>query len=597
MFKNFKKVKRNGGQAMILSVIFFLFISLATVSGLVSPSLRNFKIASDLILSEKSYALSESGIENTFYRLKNSVNVSGAAEPITIDGSTSITDISDDPTHGQKVLTATGDVSSRERINEVKITTDVGVSFSYGVQVGQGGIDLQGSSGITGNVYANGPITGSSSSYITGTAISANSPSVVADQTNGSGIPPYNVSFGNTNGTQDIAQSFKITTPDAPLSKVRFYIKKVGSPSNATVKIMSDSNGTIGTSIIASGTLTSSTITTSYGWIDVTFSTSPILDVGTTYWLLIDASTSSSKYYIIGASSSTYANGVGEIGQSGGTWNNTTPSGLDYYFNIYLGGYTGLIAGSSGNQNNQISIGTVGSGSAQAHTVNYTKATGLIYCQTGTGNNKSCTAKSDPAFIAMPVSDGNIDQWKTTAEAGGVINGNYDVSGSNAVTLGPKKITGNLTVGGSGILSLSGTVWVQGNVIVSGSGKIVLASSYGHSSGLLVADGYLNLGGSGQLNGTGQSGSYILFVTTSSCDKSFCAQNAIDISGNAGSVILNAQNGTIGFTGSASAKEATANKMSLSGNTNVTYDSGLANINFTSGPSGSWSINSWKETE
>jgi hypothetical protein len=62
-------------------------------------------------------------------------------------------------------------------------------------------------------------------------------------------------------------------------------------------------------------------------------------------------------------------------------------------------------------------------------------------------------------------------------------------------------------------------------------------------------------------------------------------------------VVLNAQNGTISFTGSASAKEATAHKMSLSGSTTVNYESGLANMNFNSGPSGTWNVNSWKEIE
>ena len=42
---------KNKGQAMLISVIFFLFISLAITSGLVSPSVREFKIANDLIKS------------------------------------------------------------------------------------------------------------------------------------------------------------------------------------------------------------------------------------------------------------------------------------------------------------------------------------------------------------------------------------------------------------------------------------------------------------------------------------------------------------------------------------------------------------------
>src|SRR5680860_1368210 len=38
MKKDFKKIKTNGGAAILISIIFFLFISLAIISGLVSLS-------------------------------------------------------------------------------------------------------------------------------------------------------------------------------------------------------------------------------------------------------------------------------------------------------------------------------------------------------------------------------------------------------------------------------------------------------------------------------------------------------------------------------------------------------------------------------
>ncbi len=593
--KDFKlKINNQKGAAMMILVFFFVFISLTILIGIVTPVVRDFKVAGSTLHSREAYFLAESGTEDALYRLKNGMSIS-SSEIIDIGDNSTITSITDKGSN-QKEIHSTGDSSSNHRAVTLNLTTASGVSFNYGVQVGQGGIDMQGSSGINGNIYANGPITGSTSSFITGTAISGNSPASVADQSNGNGNPSNNITFGKANATQDIAQSFELST-SSPLNKVQLYIKKVGAPSNATVKIMNDSSGKPGSTIYASGTLSASTVTTSYGWIDVSFITNPLLDINTTYWLVIDASTSSSKYYVIGASSGGYANGLGKIGKLGGTWNDTTPSGLDYYFNIYLGGINGLIAGSSGSQYNQLSVGTSGTGTAQAHTVNYTEAPGLIYCQNGIGNNKSCTNQADPSYIAYPISDSNITGWKTEASTGGTYTGTYNTPSYGTSTLGPKKITGNLNVTGSHILYLSGTVWVTGNVTVSGSAKIVLASSYGHTSGVLISDGWLNLGGSGQLNGTGQSGSYILFITTSNCDSSYCIQNAIDISGAAGSVVLNAQNGTLQFTGSASAKEAVAYKMILTGSTTVNYESGLSNMNFNSGPSGTWNVNSWQETE
>ena len=586
---------------MIIVVLFFMFISLTILVGIITPVVREFKIATNNFDSKQSYFIAESGAEDMVYRVKNNMDVGtiGTDRTLYINNSfvsipTTFTDLGG----GKKQISTTGKVNSNERTVGLTLTTTTGVSFNYGIQVGQGGIDMIGSSGIRGNVYANGPITGSTSSFITGTAISANSTALVSEQSNGIGIPVNNVNFGDTNETQDVAQSFKISNTTIPLSKVMLYVKKTGSPSNATIKIMNDVSGNIGTIVLSSGTFLASTVSTSYGWVEVSFTTNPLLDPSKTYWMVVDASTSSSKYYTIGSTTgNNYTIGQSKIGQLGGTWNNTNSNINDYYFSLYLGGIYGKIDGTSHSQYNQLSVGTSGSGTAQAHTVDYTEATGLIYCQTGTGNNKPCTSQPDPTYIAYPVSDSNINGWQTEATAGGTYSGTYTTPGDGTTTLGPKKITGDLNVVGSNTLYVTGTLWVQGNVTVSGSAKIVLASSYGSSSGIIVSNGWLDLQGSGQLNGSGQSGSYILFVTTSNCDSSFCSHNAIDISGSAGSVVLNAQNGTIRFTGSASAKEATAYKIKLEGSTTVNYESGLANMNFSSGPSGSWGIDSWKETE
>jgi len=593
------KMEMNKGAAMMLVVFFFMFISLTILIGIITPVIREFKISTDNFNSKKSYFIAESGIEDIMYRIKNNMDVGtiGDERTLFIDDfdfpiPTNMTDI----VGGKKQITIVGDVNSNQRTVGVVLSTDVGVSFSYGVQVGVGGITMTGSSGVNGNVYANGPIIGGGSTFISGTAISANSPSPFPIISNGDGIPEYNITFGNTNGTQDIAQSFKPETSDY-INNVSLYIKKIGAPGNPVIKIVNDYGGSPGSTIYATGTLNASLITNSYSWVEISFLTNGFLAAGTKYWVIIDSIASTSKYFMIGASNGGYDDGLAKIGKPS-SWANTTPSGLDYYFKIYSGGSYGLITGSSGSEWNQLSIGTGGTGSAQAHTVNYTEATGPIYCQTGMGNNKECISQTDPTYIPYPVSNANITKWKSDAEAGGIYNGNYKPNSYGTSTLGPIKINGNLTVDGSHTLKLTGTVWVTGSVTVFGSAKIILdTTTYGNTSGILVSDSWLALEGSGQLNGTGQAGSYILFTTTSNCGIVYCTKNAINISGAAGSVILNAPNGVISFSGSASAKEAIAKKIILDGNTRVNYETGLANPSFSSGPSGSWSINSWKETE
>jgi hypothetical protein len=581
--RNQRQNKNNTGAAMLVVVIFFLIISMVIISGLVSPSIRSVQAVIADLDSKKSYFLAESGVEDVFYRLLTGKTLD-SSETIALDSNFATTTVT---SGGDSVeILALGDVSDYQRQIGVTLATSSGVSFNYGVQVGQGGISISGSGRVNGNVYANGPISGDSSSAITGTAISGNSPEIFANQANGSGTPPYDVFFGNNNSTQDIAQSFQVSS-EVAVNQAEFYIKKTGLPSNATVKITTDNNGSPSSTVLASGTLLASSITTSYGWIPISFTTNPILQIGTTYWLVIDASTSSSKYYIIGASLETYENGLGKIGRLGSSWGNTTPAGLDYFFKISLGGFTGLIYGTSGSQWNQLHVGTV-SGTAQAHTVNYTNATGEIYCQVGTGNNKTCLSQPDPAYIAFSVSEANIEDWKAEAEAGGIYNGNYSVGWAGA-TLGPKKIVGNLSVSGGGILTVTGTLWVTGNITLNGGGTIQLASSYGSDDGVLVADGSISISGGGHATGSGVEGSYIMMLSTST------SSSALSVSGGAGAVIVYAPYGTINISGGASLKQATGYQMLISGGSSITYESGLANSNFSSGPSGSWSISGWGE--
>ena len=350
-----RQIKTNSGAAMIIVVFFFMFISLTILVGIVTPVVREFRIAKDNFDSKQAYFIAESGAEDLMYRVKNTMDIGTVGEDreLYLNDTKSFVSIPTDYVDlggGGKQIITTGDINSNQRTVDLRLTTSTGVSFNYGVLVGQGGVTLVGSGTINGNIYANGPITGDSSAIITGTAISANSPSLASDQSNGSGTPASGTTFGNANSTQDVAQSFKVVN-SSPLNKIRLYIKKYGSPSNATVKIMNSSGSSIGSTVLASGSLSASSVTTSYGWVEVSFASNPLLDITKTYWLVVDSSTSNKNYYIIGTSiGDSYTNGLIKIGQLGGTWNNPTASGQDFYFSIFLGGVDGSITGSSGSQ-------------------------------------------------------------------------------------------------------------------------------------------------------------------------------------------------------------------------------------------------------
>jgi len=254
---------------------------------------------------------------------------------------------------------------------------------------------------------------------------------LTVDQSNLTPAPPTSsINFRNASSSQDLGEKFQVGTTE-PLSKVQFYIKKVSTPSDITVRIVSDSNGSPGTTNITTGTLTASSVSTNYGWVNVSFNTNPELNQGTTYWIILDAATNSTKYYKIGTNSSGYADGVGKIGQYGSNWNNTSPSGLDSFFKLYLGGITGLIDG--------ITVGTGSIGDAYANTVTDTIISGTNYCKIGSGNNKVCnTSRDNPVFQTMPISEQNIIDWKNVAENTEVFNGDKVISSNTS--LGPIKM-------------------------------------------------------------------------------------------------------------------------------------------------------------
>lgn len=582
-----RAIQYDSGQVMLSVVVLFLFLSVTLVTGISDPILRQVAVTKDLLDSRRSLFLSEAGIEDVAYRIKKDKQVS-SLESFVLDGNTVTVSISD--TAGTKTINSLANNKNLIRKVETVLKTGTGGSFNYGIQSGAGGFVLGTNATINGSVYSNGSIIGSNGSLITGSAFSADGSALVADQKNDSPVPPSDsITFGDTSGSQDFSQSFK-PSAISPLTKVSLYIKKVSTPSNITVRITTDDSGHPSNNTIVSGTLNSALVTGSYGWVDVSFADYVGLTPGVTYWLVLDGGNSSSKYYIIGANRSYLLNGEARLGQHGGVWNPLVPSDLDGYFKIYLGGLTGLIDGAT--------VGTGSVGNAEAYQVKNSTVAGSLYCQIGQGNNKTCnTSKAPPVEVGFGISDGNVTQWKNDALAGGVINGDYTVSSS--VSLGPKKIAGNLKINGNKTLTLTGTVLVTGSIELENGSQVKLDSSYGGNSGLLISDGKIEIKNNSLLSGSGQSGSYLLALTTSDCPiSSSCSGGyAIDVSNNVDGAILNAQKGTIYVHNNVTINEATAYKVILDNNAVVNYESGIANVNFTNGPTGGWTISSWKEVE
>lgn len=452
-------------------------------------------------------------------------------------------------------------------------TTDA--SFFYGVQSGNGGFTFEENAEVTGNIYSNGNVTGANGATVTGSVWVAGGTELSANQNQSINTEDY--VFGKTNPITDIAQSFQISE-DNVVNKLSFFIKKDGNPSDKTVYIVTDNAGEPSDSVLASATLDSSQVTGTFGWVDVAFSSPPALTSGVTYWFVIDSANSATKYYTTGSlANNGYGNGIGMYASS---WSAPTPvwvdAGRDFTFKVWLGGVLTSVT--------NVEVG----GDAYANTIVGSTIAGDAYYQTiatSTVTGTEYPGSDDPPPTAMPISDSLVNQWKSEAEAGGTIIGDvlYSTIGNS---LGPKKITGNLTLDVGAELAIDGTIWVEGDILLGTNAVVSLNSSYGSSSGVMMADGKIAISNNVTFIGSGSADSYVMILTTNtSLDPN---DPALDINNNSDNSIFYASDGVVNVANNASLKEVTGFTIYLRQNAVVAYESGLANINFSSGPGGSW---------
>ncbi len=176
MKKTNRRINLQSGQVMLTIVLFAMLASLAIVFGVISPVLKQATISKDFVRSRESYYLAESGLEDAYYRLKNNKQLS-SSEVIVLNNATTTTSIV--TTSGGKLVvslaTTTGGVARKMQTNLVLGT---GIAFHYGVQVGQGGFNLQNSSTVTGNIHADGTVSGSGN-MVYGDVISSGSSGLI----------------------------------------------------------------------------------------------------------------------------------------------------------------------------------------------------------------------------------------------------------------------------------------------------------------------------------------------------------------------------------------------------------------------------------
>lgn len=151
------------------------------------------------------------------------------------------------------------------------------------------------------------------------------------------------------------------------------------------------------------------------------------------------------------------------------------------------------------------------SGNVHANTISHLTILGDAYYKTldqSSVSGASYPLSPDPEPKGLPISDANIDLWKTDAEKAGIISGKI----SCITSLGPGKIQDDLNLKNCNI-EIKPPLWVTGNLSLDES-VLSLPSDLGSSSGVIIVDGKVNIKSSNKLRGNGSDGSFLVMVST-----------------------------------------------------------------------------------
>ncbi len=565
--------KKCEGYIALAMTLLVMTISLTIIGGFTFFAIQEVQTNTAFTKSVESRYIAEGGIEDMIYRVVSGKQYS-ASETLDVGNGTTTLTVSTSGT--QKTIRSEGKRNNFQQNLETKVTiTTDSVNFYYGIQVGDGGLDMAHNEGeIIGNVYSNGNVTGFGS--VTGDVVVAGG--ISATSSYSWEMSDADQSFATTTGSRDIAQSF-IATSTGALNRVSVYMNKVNNPANdLTLHIAGDNGGKPATASLASATITKGSVGGTASWINVSFESPANLTNGNTYWIVLDYGMNSGTDYWVWRkdTSDAYAGNTGRYADNwssgSAVWKNTN---ADLDFKIWIGGVTTKIDG--------ITIGNSTTGTGHANSFIDATIHGSA-CP-----NEYCIVES-PARHEFAVSDGVVQDWKNDAACSGctVITGNYHVSGSQS--LGPAKITGDLTFQNGAILTIMGTLWVQGKIDFANNCHVNLAAGYDALSGVVISDGEVNVANNCTFSGSGAAGSYILLVS----DKNTPSNQVMDVSNNSNGVIYFAPHGRIHLSNNATVKEVTGYGIDMDKAT-VIYESGLADLQFSSGPAGGYSVDTWQQ--
>ncbi|MDP3735643.1 MAG: hypothetical protein Q8R39_04425 [bacterium] len=170
---------QNRGAALTLAVLMLTAAMILVVGGVMFPALHAIRSAHEFTRSEDSFFHAEGLLEDVLYRMREDVDVdtlevfseSGRVATATV---TAVGTLQEIVSRGERLRS----------VRKVRALLDIGSGgavFNFGIQAGDGGVDLDNNASVIGNVYSNGPIVGEGLNDITGSAVSASTTGLIDD--------------------------------------------------------------------------------------------------------------------------------------------------------------------------------------------------------------------------------------------------------------------------------------------------------------------------------------------------------------------------------------------------------------------------------
>lgn len=166
------------------------------------------------------------------------------------------------------------------------------------------------------------------------------------------------------------------------------------------------------------------------------------------------------------------------------------------------------------------------------------------------------------------------------------------------------RLTGNVTIGGSCNVVITGDVYITGNLNIGGAAQITVANSAGNDRPVVLVDGTITTGGSAQIiaNNSGTGIHFISWESNASCDPNCTAitgnelratQNllTVDVGGavNLPGMIFQAYWGRVRIGGSGNIGSAVGQTVDMSGAGTVTFGTALSSGEST------WTVTSYQQ--